>query len=219
MIYAHLHELSLRYFAKRRTGSLITRVTNDTDRLWDFIVFGSVDLIRDVVMIVAFATVMFCVSWKLALIALLPLPPLAVLTYKRGMKMQSMFGRLWTYWSRLTAVVGDALPGVRVVKAFANEHREVQRFDRRSLEYADKEREIHIIWSALSPVVSGLMRFGGVLVWMIGGYLIIRNVDRTVTFGTLVMFGGIIWQFYQPIMELANSNRMVTRRDQRAADF
>ena len=39
-VYAHLHELSLRYFAKRRTGSLITRVTNDTDRLWDFIVFG-----------------------------------------------------------------------------------------------------------------------------------------------------------------------------------
>ena len=211
MTYAHLHELSLRYFAKRRTGSLITRVTNDTDRLWDFIVFGSVDLIRDVVMIVTFATVMFCVSWKLAIIALLPLPPLAVLTYKRGMKMQSMFGRLWTYWSRLTAVVGDALPGVRVVKAFANEHREVRRFDRRSDEYADKEREIHIIWSALSPVVSGLMRFGGVLVWTVGGYLIIRNVDRTVTFGTLVMFGGIIWQFYQPIMELANSNRMVTR--------
>jgi ATP-binding cassette subfamily B protein len=211
MTYAHLHELSLRYFAKRRTGSLITRVTNDTDRLWDFVVFGSVDLIRDVVMIVAFASVMFYVSWKLALIALLPLPPLAVLTYKRGMKMQSMFGRLWTYWSRLTAVVGDALPGVRVVKAFANEHREVSRFDRRSDEYAAKEREIHIIWSALAPVVSGLMRLGGVLVWTIGGYMIIRNSDQHITFGTLVMFGAIIWQFYQPIMELANSNRMVTR--------
>ena len=211
MTYAHLHELSLRYFAKRRTGSLITRVTNDTDRLWDFVVFGSVDLIRDVVMIAAFSIVMFCVSWKLALIALLPLPPLAFVTYKRGMKMQSMFGRLWTYWSRLTAVVGDALPGVRVVKAFANETREVNRFDRRSEEYAGKEREIHIIWSALAPVVSGLMRFGGVLVWTIGGYMIIRSADKSITFGTLVMFGGIIWQFYQPIMELANSNRMVTR--------
>ena len=52
-VYAHLHDLSLRYFAKRRTGSLITRVTNDTDRLWDFIVFGSVNMIRDVLMILA----------------------------------------------------------------------------------------------------------------------------------------------------------------------
>jgi len=211
MVYSHMHELSLRFFAKRRTGSLITRVTNDTDRLWDFVVFGSVDLVRDVAMIVFFAAVMFAVSWKLAIVALLPLPPLAVVTYKRGMKMQSMFGRLWTYWSRLTAVVGDALPGVRVVKAFANEHREIRRFDRRSDEYADKEREIHVIWSSLQPVVSGLMRFGSVLIWVVGGYLVIRQHDQTISVGTLVMFGGFVWQFYQPIMELANSNRMVTR--------
>jgi ATP-binding cassette subfamily B protein len=211
LVYKHLHDLSLRFFGKRRTGSLITRVTNDTDRLWDFIVFGSVDLVRDVAMIVFYASIMFFLSWKLALVALLPLPPLAVLTYKRGMKMQTMFGRLWTYWSRLTAVVGDALPGVRVVKAFANEGREVSRFDRRSEEYAQKEREIHIVWSALSPVVSGMMRVGGLLVWVVGGYMVIRNVDSRISFGTLVTFGGFLWQFYQPIMELANSNRMVTR--------
>ncbi len=210
-VYAHLHELSLRFFAKRRTGSLITRVTNDTDRLWDFIVFGSVDLVRDVAMILIFASIMFWMSWKLALVALLPLPPLAVLTYKRGMKMQALFGRLWTYWSRLTAVVGDALPGVRVVKAFANEDREVKRFNDRSEEYADKEREIHVIWSALNPVVSGLMRAGGLMVWVIGGFLVIRQYDQKITYGTLVAIGSYVWQFYQPIMELANSNRMVTR--------
>ncbi len=211
MVYKHLHDLSLRFFSKRRTGSLITRVTNDTDRLWDFIVFGSVDLVRDVAMIVCYASVMFWFSWKLAIVALLPLPPLAVLTYKRGMKMQAMFGKLWTYWSRLTAVVGDALPGVRVVKAFANEGKEVARFDRRSDEYTEKERQIHIVWTTLSPMVSGMMRFGSMLIWVVGGYMVIRNLDPRITFGTLVSFGGFLWQFYQPIMELANSNRMVTR--------
>ena len=59
---------------------------------------------------------------------------LAVLTYYRGIKMQAMFGRLWTYWSRLTAVVGDALPGVKVIKAFSNEQREIDRFEKRSEE-------------------------------------------------------------------------------------
>src|SRR5204862_6656376 len=63
LVYAHLHDLSLRYFAKRRTGSLITRVTNDTDRLWDFIVFGSIDLVRDVAMIVCIEAVMFWMNW------------------------------------------------------------------------------------------------------------------------------------------------------------
>ena len=57
-VYAHLHELSLRFFAKRRTGSLITRVTTDTDRLWDFIVFGSVSMVRDILVVVIFAAAM-----------------------------------------------------------------------------------------------------------------------------------------------------------------
>ncbi len=211
MVYAHMHELSLRYFAKRRTGSLITRVTNDTDRLWDFIVFGSVDLIRDVAIIAFTATLMFCTNWRLAIVALTPLPPLAILTYKRGMKLQALFGRLWTYWSRMTAVVGDALPGVRVVKAFANEDREIKRFDRRSDEYTDHEYDIHKIWTTLSRIISGLMQIGRLLVLLVGGYMVIRHPSPQNTIGTLVMFLSLTWQFYTPIMELANSNRMVTR--------
>ena len=162
-------------------------------------------------MIVAIASVMFWLNWRLALIALTPLPILAVVTYHRGMKMQRMFGRLWTYWSRLTAVVGDALPGVRVIQAFANEEREVGRFDRRSGEYAGKEMEIHRVWSTLQPIVSGLMRLGALLIWIVGGYMVIRHPSPVNTFGTLVAFTSFVWQFYQPIMELANSNRMVTR--------
>lgn len=210
-VYAHLHELSLRYFAKRRTGSLITRVTNDTDRLWDFIVFGSVDFFRNCVMILFLATTMLLMNWRLALISLIPLPILAGVSYYRGMRMQALFGRLWTYWSRMTAVVGDAIPGVKVVKAFGNEQREVDRFDRRSNEYANKEIEIHWIWTGLSPTVSGIMKLGSALVWIAGGYMAIRhgNVDKTLP--TLVAFIGFVSQFYSPIMELANSNRMVMR--------
>jgi len=220
MVYAHLHELSLRYFGKRRTGSLITRVTSDTDRLWDFIAFGSINLVRDIAMIGMTAGVMFYLNWKLALIALLPLPALGVVTYFRGMKMQRLWGRLWTYWSRITAVVGDALPGVRVVKAFANEKREIARFDARSNEYTFKEQEIHKVWTTLGPIVSAMMRMGGLLVWLAGGYIIIRWPEKDPTgqiinpgntVGVLVAFTQSLWMFYQPIMELANSSRMITR--------
>ncbi|MGB7159088.1 MAG: ABC transporter ATP-binding protein [Tepidisphaeraceae bacterium] len=211
MVYAHLHELSMRYFAKRRTGSLITRVTSDTDRLWDFIVFGSVNIVRDCTLIVFIAAVMFWMNWRLACLALLPLPLLAAITYHRSKKMQSMFGRLWTYWSRLTAVVGDAVPGVKVVKAFANEKREIARFDRRSDEYTEKEQEIHVIWTQLAPVISGLMQLGTVLVWIVGGWMVINRPGANVTIGMLTAFIAFVARFYGPIMELANSNRMITR--------
>lgn len=210
LVYSHLHELSLRYFSKRRTGSLITRVTNDTDRLWDFIVFGSVNIIRDVLMIAGSAGVMFYLNWRLALLSLLPLPFLAGLTYWRGLHMHRLFGRLWTYWSRMTAVVGDAVPGVRVVKAFANEKKEVDRFNQRSEEYTTKEQEVNVVWTQLQPVISGTMRMGQLLVWTIGGYLVITRPGEN-TLGTLVAFTQFLWQFYMPIMELANSNRMITR--------
>ena len=210
-VYEHMHNLSLRFFAKRRTGSLITRVTTDTDRLWDFIVFGSVNMVRDVLMIAVFTVVMLWFNWKLALAALAPVPPLAVLTYYRSMKMQSMFGRLWTYWSRVTAVVGDALPGVRVVKAFSNEKRELARFDHRSDEYTVHEQQTNEVWAALQPIIAGTMHLGRTLVWLVGGWLVIRQPSAQNSLGTLFMFNAFVTQFYEPIMELANSNRMVTR--------
>jgi ATP-binding cassette subfamily B protein len=210
-VYAHLHELSLRYFAKRRTGSLITRVTNDTDRLWDFIVFGSVDVFRNGVMIVSLAGYMLYVNWRLAVISLAPIPVLAAVSHYRGMALQRLHGRLWTYWSLMTAVVGDAIPGVKVVKAFGNEQREIDRFDRRSRQYADKEIEIHWVWTALSPTVSGIMKLGQALVWIAGGYMAIHSGHVETQLPVLIGFTVLIGQFYGPIMELANSNRMVTR--------
>ena len=162
-------------------------------------------------MILFISTLMFWTNWRLSLISLLPLPVLAVLSYYRGMKMQSLHGRLWTYWARMTAVVGDALPGIRVVKAFASEDREIRRFDRRSEDCADKEFEINVVWTALQPLVSALMRVSGLLIWLVGGYLVIFGRGVGDDFGTLVMFIGLNSMFYGPIMELANSNRMVTR--------
>lgn len=214
-VYSHLHELSLRYFSKRRTGSLITRVMNDTDRLWDFIVFGSVDLFKDLIMIAAMATFMFYIDWRLAALSLAPLPIIAIFSYIRGITMQRLHHRLWTYWSRMGAVVGDAIPGIRVVKAFANEKREVHRFEDRNVEYVDKEIEIHKAWTSMAPAMSLLMRVGTIAVWIVGGYLYAAShgnpAAAPVTIGLLYMFSSYQWQFYGPIMELANSNRMVTR--------
>ncbi|MCW2763250.1 MAG: transporter, partial [Marmoricola sp.] len=211
-VYAHLNRLSLRFFSKRRTGSLITRVTNDTDRLWDFIVFGSVESFNHVLMIVALLGVLFYMNWQLALVALIPLPPVALMSYFRTKRMQAIHTRLWTYWARMGAVVGDAIPGVKVVKAFANEERELARFDRRSDEYTEKETEVNRVWTQLQPAVSATMRVGGLVVWIVGGWMYIQNPDDpNWTIGTLIAFGGSVMMFYGPITALANSGRMVSR--------
>ena len=211
-VYAHMQSLSMRYFGKHRVGSLITRVTSDTDRLWDFIVFGSVDFVRDTLMILTASTLMFVVNWRLALIALIPVPFVAAMTYYKTRTLTRNFGRLWTYWSRLTAVVGDALPGIKVVKAFAAEGREQARFGRRNADFTAKEREAVNVWVNLLPAVEGMMWTSRIFILVVGGVFIIRYPDWPGnTLGTLVMFLTIVGFFHSAIQEIAQKQRLVTR--------
>jgi len=125
--FAHLHELSRDIF-QAATGSLITRVTSDTDRLWDFIAFGS--MISSVTRQRSCSIPAACfLSPRLAMYAMLPLPILGTLAYFRGIKMQKCRPACDVLVAH-HAVVGDACP-VRVVKAFANEQREIDRSTRR----------------------------------------------------------------------------------------
>ncbi len=215
-VYSHLHSLSMRYFGKHRTGSLITRVTSDTDRLWDFIVFGSVDYARNILMMVAATVIMFTVNWRLALIALAPVPFVAILTYYKSRKMTRLFGRLWTYWSRLTAVVGDTIPGVKVVKAFAAEGREVDRFSARNVAFSDDELATVNVWINLQPIVEGTMFVSRLLILVVGGWFIIKApavVDPTSpdTLGTLLMFFAVVGMYQMAIIDIVQKQRLVTR--------
>ncbi|MDB5328346.1 MAG: transporter [Phycisphaerales bacterium] len=214
-VYAHLQKLSMRFYAKRRSGSLITRVTNDTDRLWDFIVFGSVNVIRDVLMITVAVIIMITLNWRLALISLMPLPVIAVVAWLRGRRMHAEFGHLWTYWARISAVVGDAMGGVRVVKAFSGEKREIKRFDDRNNVFTAKEQEVNKIWWSLQPAVSAITRLSLLLVWVVGGYLVIVHwndgPDNPNKIGTLLAFTFYVQMFFGPIGSLSDSARMVTR--------
>ena len=212
--YRHLHTLSMRYFGKHRTGSLITRVTSDTDRLWDFVVFGSVELLKVFVFFTAAAGFMLWTNWRLALIAMAPLPLVAGLAWWKTVVMTRIFGRLWTYWGRLTAVVGDAVPGVKVIKAFAAEGREVEKFARRNAEFVEDEYAAVRTWADMQPVVEGTMLVSRVLILVFGGWFIITDAGGNGganTLGTLVMFLGIMSFFHMAIMEVVQKQRMVTR--------
>ncbi len=215
-VYAHLHKLSMRFFGKHRTGSLITRVTSDTDRLWDFIVFGSVDYARNVLMMVAATAVMFFVNWRLALIALAPVPFVALITWYKSKVMMTKFGRLWTYWARLTAVVGDTIPGVKVVKAFAAEGRETDRFNKRNDAFSEDEYETIKVWVALQPIVQATMMISRVLILFAGGWFIIRNpvatsINSPDTLGTLIMFLTVVGFYHMAIEDMVQKQRIVTR--------
>ena len=215
-VYEHIHTMSMRFFGKHRTGSLITRVTSDTDRLWDFIVFGSVDFIKNILLMIFAATVMFYSNWKLALVALIPVPLVVLMVWWKTKVMVRKFSRLWTYWSRLTAIVGDTLPGAKVVKAFAGERREVQKFDKRSDDFTNDEYATVSVWVNMQPMVEGTMFLSRVMILLAGGWFVIQassagEMDGANTLGVLFMFLMIIGFFHMAINDLAMKQRQVTR--------
>jgi ATP-binding cassette subfamily B protein len=116
-LYEHIQRLSLSFFSRKKTGSLITRVTADTDRLWEFIAFGVVDVSLSVVMLLGLGAVLLVLDWRLGLVMTLPVPLFCWLIYWHGESLNARFIRAWRKWSRLTDVLGDTIP------AFASSRR------------------------------------------------------------------------------------------------
>ena len=104
--YKHLHDLSLSFFSKKPTGSLVTRVTSDSDRIWDFVAFTLIELAIAILTVAGVGVALFVLNWRLACIVLLPVPVMFFMTIWFHKKLHSGFHRLHHRWSQMTAVAG-----------------------------------------------------------------------------------------------------------------
>lgn len=206
--YEHLHKLSLSYFSKKPTGSLVTRITSDSDRIWDFVAFTVIEATTSILTIVGVGVALFVMDWRLAFIVLLPIPLVIGLTIYFHKKLHSGFDQLFHRWGMLTAVIADALPGVRVIKAFGQEKREVNRFKDENADFYSREVSMVNLWTLFGPLTMFCMQIGTILVWLVGGYWVVKG---TMTVGTLMAFTGYMWMFYGPIHMVAHIDRMLNR--------
>jgi ATP-binding cassette subfamily B protein len=152
-LYEHLQRMSLSFFSRKKTGGLITRVTSDTDRLWDFVAFGIVDVSLSLVLLIGLATVLLTLDWRLGLVMTLPVPVFCWLIYRNGESLNRVFVRAWRKWSAVTDVLSDTIPGIRVVKAFSQEPREIARFGSRNDSVTSEFNRIHGMWTTFWPLL------------------------------------------------------------------
>ncbi|TAJ22908.1 MAG: ABC transporter ATP-binding protein, partial [Rugosibacter sp.] len=126
--YEHLLKLSLEYFGAKRTGDLMSRIGSESDRICVFLSLHLLDFATDVLMIGMTALVLFSINPWLAVVTLLPLPFIAWMIHLVRNRLRYGFEQIDRVWSEVTSVLADTIPGVRVVKAFAQEKRESERF-------------------------------------------------------------------------------------------
>ena len=209
--FEHLLQLSLDYFGGKRTGDLMARIGSETDRICVFLSLHALDFATDVLMIGMTAVILVSINPWLALVTLLPLPFIAWMIHVVRDKLRTGFEKIDRVWGEVTNVLADTIPGIRVVKAFAQEKREAQRFheaNRHNLIVNDK---LNATWSLFTPTVSLLTEIGLLVVWAFGIWLVSRS---EITVGVLTAFIAYIGRFYT---RLDSMSRIVSVTQKAAA--
>jgi ATP-binding cassette, subfamily B, bacterial len=191
--YAHLQSLSLEYFGGKRTGQLIQRLSNDTDRICSFISVQWNDLAGDFAMFLFMAAVLFWMDPALAFITMLPIPLIAWLIQRVRRQLSEGFLQSSRAFDDMTSVLADTIPGVRVVKAFAQENREVERYRRANDRIMAANERLNVVWSFFWTVIALLTQAGLIVIWAFGAWRIAQN---QITVGTLTVFLTFIARFY-----------------------
>jgi ATP-binding cassette subfamily B protein len=191
--YEHLLRLSLEYFGGKRTGDLLSRVGSESDRIAVYLSLHLTDFASDVVMIVMTAVILFSMNPYLALITLVPLPFIGWMIHFVRYRLRTGFEKIDRVWGEVTNVLADTIPGIRVVKAFAQEQREAKRFREANKHNLIVNDRINRIWSLFSPSVSLLTEMGLLVVWGFGIWQVSKG---EITVGMLLAAIAYIGRFY-----------------------
>ena len=212
-LYEHLQTLSLSFYSRKKTGSLITRVSSDTDRLWEFLAFGVVDVSLSLVMLLGLGAVLLKLDWKLGLVMTVPVPLFCWMIFRHGERMNRLFLRAWRKWSRVTDVLSDTIPGMQVVKAFNQEERETARFNHRNVEVTVEANRIHHMWTTFWPLLMLAVHGTTVLVWAIAVPRLLGSAGGgpTLSAGTFVSFLLYTTMFIAPIEIIGQMARTMNR--------
>jgi len=209
--YAHLQKLSLEFFGTKRTGDLVARISSDTDRICNFLSDTLVDFIADVLMIVGTAVVLISIDPILAAATLCTFPIIAWLTVHLRDRLTHGFLHGGRAWAEMTSILADTIPGIRVVKAFAQEKREAERFGAANLRIIAANDRVNKVWTFFWPAVALLNQVGLLVVWVVGAWEVFSG---RVTVGVLVAFLAYIGRFYA---RLESMSRMATNTQKAAA--
>ncbi len=198
-LYRALQRLSLSYYDREHTGRIMARVLNDTRGIQQFLVDGLQQIVMYGLTAVAIPVILFVADAKLAVVALLPIPVVVFISRLFAKRFHTIFRTLRRRFANLSALVSDTISGMRVVKSFAQEEREVDAFDEKTREVYDAHVATAQTRALFKPSVLFMMTLGTIVVWLFGGRQVIAG---SIKLGMLLLFIFYMSQFYTPIQAL-----------------
>ncbi len=186
----------LAFYNRKKTGDLMSRQTGDMDAIRHFTAYIIYAVYENLLMF-AFALLMiFTVNVKLALCMLFVLPFTALTTVRQSKEVRPTFARIRSRFSSLNSFVQENVSGNRVVKAFAKEAFEIEKFNRENDAYQEAQLASSRVWMKYLPVFEVLSYLLNVVLMLYGGYMVIQG---EITMGNLVTVNGYLWMLNVPL--------------------
>ena len=207
-LYDHLQQLSATFYQEYSTGDVITRATDDIEKVRRYIGPAIMYVTRSLVMVLVAATAMFIISPTLTLYALTPLPLLAIAVFFMARMVHHRSDRLQQQYSTLTSRVQEALSGIRVLKAYTREEAEAEAFDEESKEYRARNLNLALVESAWRPSFLLLVGVSTVIVVWMGGRLV---TEGAITIGNIAEYIIYINMMTWPVASLGFVITMIQR--------
>jgi ATP-binding cassette subfamily B multidrug efflux pump len=206
--FAHLQKLPAAYYHATRTGDLISRATNDLNAVRMMVGPAVMYTTNTVVLFLVALAMMLSIDPWLTMIALIPMPFVSVSVKYFGTAIHRRFERIQAQLSEVSAVVQEALSGVRVIRAYRQEHAEIERFRASNQEYFDRNRRLIRLQGLFFPSMSLLLGLGALLVLWLGSREVIH---RRITVGEFVAFNSYLMMMSWPMIAFGFVTNMVQR--------
>lgn len=206
-VFQHLQYLGMNFYDSVRTGAVMSRATNDTQQIQRFVVTSAQTVIFEGVMLLGVGIILFLYNWKLALVTLMPVPVMLIGIQQFTKRVRRIYRRVWVWRALLNSVLADTIPGIRVVKSFVQESREIEKFNRRSDQLFERHIDVAKYRSIFTPFLQLVTSSGTLLIWAFGGYLVIGSGDLSV--GDLVAYLYYVNQFYSHLQHVSGFTDVV----------
>ena len=207
-LYRALQRLSLSFYDKRQSGSILSRVTQDTRELQNALIDGLQFFVVNILVIFAIIAWLLVLNWKLALLVLIPTPIVIACSLFFWRRIHAMFRRYFHVNSRMVGTLADVLAGIRVVKAFAQEEREVARFDQKVDAVYEAIVRAERTWATFFPILTFVTISGSFIVWYFGGLKVIHG---EITLGTFMTFLFFVGMFFGPLQFITRITDWLSR--------
>ena len=195
-VYRKFLEEDMAFYNKKRTGDLMSRQTGDMDAIRHFVAYDIYAIFQNILLFIFALMMIFTVNTRLALCMLVVLPFTAIATYKQSKEVKPAFQRNRNCFSSLNAFVQENISGNRVVKAFAKESYEKEKFQVENDKFRDAQIKGSRVWMKYVPIFEILSYALTVVLMLYGGYMVIQE---EITLGDLVKVNGYLWMLNSPL--------------------